>query len=687
MDASGRCLYANDRLARMLGYRHEELLGQSVAQWLGGEGRDAAVAALTGARTDAGTLEVQLEPRDGRARWVLLDASPVFEAAGRRVGTLALAHDITERRRAEAGLRAIADVSRALANQRDGEGVAAVIAQALGGGVLVGVTAAVVGIGTAQERTVTFCACSCVDERIEGLLRRLLGHPVPLAPGSVAEEVLRGARALLLGPEGVEHLLPPVADVARQIGVSSMAGVPLAIYGRAIGLMNVFRWGGGPPLDGEDLALLTEVGERAAMALEHACLFEAQKRTNERSRLLADTGALLAATPEIDAAVEKLARLIAQSFADACWVQVFDDSAVGAFAAAASDPALEQAVRQVMGPAVGPLARLPESLRRVLETGRAELVRNVDDPLVQAPAASDARWQDIRALKVRSLIRVPLVARDRALGVVTLGRTRGRSYDEEDLAFADELGRRAALAIDNARLYKDATHAIAVRDEFLSMASHELNTPLTSLKLQIDALRRGTTSSERVPEKLDSANHQVARLEGLVASLLDISRFDEKEPLPLHKREVDLAAIVQDVVRRIDCEAKHAGSPVQVTAKQSCRGLWDDVRIAQVIGSLLSNALKFGAGRPVEVEVFCTDESARVLVRDHGVGISRESQSRIFDRFARASSARHYGGFGLGLWIAKRIVDASGGAISVESEPERGSAFVVELPRRGVPGR
>jgi signal transduction histidine kinase len=409
------------------------------------------------------------------------------------------------------------------------------------------------------------------------------------------------------------------------------------------------------------------------------------ERAMARLQLLADAGTLLAGALEVEPALASFARLTVKWFAQVSLVEVIDARAVVAWALAACDPELEDATRRAALPCQEPDARRSESARRVLETGRAELWRDVDDGALHAMAGNDDHLDAIRRLHLHSVIRAPLVARGRVVGLVTLGRTRGRPYDEDDLALAAELGRRAALAVDNARLFKRATDAVAVRDEFLAIASHELNTPLTPLKLQLDTLARGNFSPERTREKLDSACRQVTRLARLVEALLDMSRISERG-INLRLETFDLAALADEVVERMADEARRAGSTVRVIAQRPCPGRWDRQRIDQVLSNLLSNALKYGGGRPVDIDITCTEKTARFVVRDQGIGISPEYHQRIFHRFERAAPARHYGGFGLGLWIAWRIVDASGGTISVESEPQKGAAFAVELPRDSAAG-
>jgi PAS domain S-box-containing protein len=230
--------------------------------------------------------------------------------------------------------------------------------------------------------------------------------------------------------------------------------------------------------------------------------------------------------------------------------------------------------------------------------------------------------------------------------------------------------------------------AVHARDVFLSIASHELRTPLTPLSLQLQSLVRlaeragGDLPAAKVKDKLVKATQQAAHLDQLVANLLDVSRLGENR-LRLEYEELDVATLVREIAERVRPEFEAAGSPLTVVARDGLKGSWDRLRLDQVISNLLGNALKYGRGKPVELEVLGSDGEAVVSVRDHGIGIAPEDQERIFGRFERAVSSESYGGFGLGLWIARQLVEAMGGRISVKSKPGEGAAFTVAVPEGG----
>ena len=228
--------------------------------------------------------------------------------------------------------------------------------------------------------------------------------------------------------------------------------------------------------------------------------------------------------------------------------------------------------------------------------------------------------------------------------------------------------------------------AVRARDEFLQIASHELKTPLTPLQLQLDDLARTlekhTVSNERARVKLARAARQIERLNRLVESLLDVSRITAGH-LDLELETFDFAAMVNEVVESFQPEAQQVGSELIVRsgAAPALIGRWDRARTEQVVSSLLANAIKYGAGKPVSVVVEATDGMVRLTVADRGIGIEKAALERIFGRFERAVSLRHFGGLGLGLFTARQLAEAHGGSITVKSQPGAGATFTVLLPR------
>ena len=255
-----------------------------------------------------------------------------------------------------------------------------------------------------------------------------------------------------------------------------------------------------------------------------------------------------------------------------------------------------------------------------------------------------------------------------------------------DGTFAGYIGSGADIT-ERKQLETDLRKAVRARDEFLSIASHELRTPLTSLKLRAERLYQTAVRAPggpalddgRLERDAEATLTQVNHLVRMVEVLLDVSRISEGR-LALDRDDLEVGPLVAGVADRLKEPASTAGSPIRIEVRGAVTARWDRFRIEQVVTNLLSNAIKYGAGQPVDVLVDRNDGTARIVVTDRGPGIEAEHHARLFERFARFAPTRHYGGFGLGLWIARVIVEAHGGTIGVDSRVGEGASFFVNLP-------
>jgi PAS domain S-box-containing protein len=237
---------------------------------------------------------------------------------------------------------------------------------------------------------------------------------------------------------------------------------------------------------------------------------------------------------------------------------------------------------------------------------------------------------------------------------------------------------------ERSRLFRESQEAVRARDEFLTVAAHELRTPLTSLRLQLQLLRRqaesGDAAGVQLCSRCEAMERQVGRLSSLISMLLDVSRLATGR-LSLEPREVDLAQLAGQLAEAFVGEFQRVGATLRVRiAEAPLVGRWDALRLEQVVVNLLSNAVRYGCGKPVELTLWREGDTAVLSVKDQGIGISRADLARIFGKFERAVSERHYGGLGLGLYITRQIVDAMSGSIQVDSHPGEGSTFTVRLP-------
>ena len=295
---------------------------------------------------------------------------------------------------------------------------------------------------------------------------------------------------------------------------------------------------------------------------------------------------------------------------------------------------------------------------------------------------------------------------DAPYGVLSAHCTHRRSFTPQDAGYLSAIANVLATAIARVRAEErvrdaereaqrqqlklaQAEEALRQRDEFLSVAAHELRTPITALRLRLQSLeqslRRGLGGDpEEVAEKISRSMRNATRLAVLVERLLDVSRIVGGR-LTLNREPVDLAEAAQDVLEDVKEQAVIAGSELRIDLRARPRAEVDLLRIEQVLTNLIGNAIKYGAGKPVDVTIDQRGESAVIAVRDQGIGIDAENLERIFNRFERVAPINRYAGLGLGLYISRRVVDAHGGIIRVWSEPGQGATFEVTLPLHPPP--
>jgi signal transduction histidine kinase len=279
---------------------------------------------------------------------------------------------------------------------------------------------------------------------------------------------------------------------------------------------------------------------------------------------------------------------------------------------------------------------------------------------------------------------VPLLARGRSLGVIGLGAVAPGRYDEDELAFVEDLARRAAMAIDNARLYHEAQQANRLKDEFLTTVSHELRTPLAAIMNWVSTLRQGRLSPERAARALEVVHRAGEAQARLIEDILDASRAVSGK-LRLELREVHLADVMQEALDAVRPAAEAKGITIVPPVYASLGPVaGDPARLQQVVWNLLANAVKFTpSGGRVAMRLERAPVEARIVVTDTGVGIEPAFLPYVFERFSQAGRAdsRRHAGLGLGLAIVKYLVEAHGGRVEARSAGrDTGAEFVIGLP-------
>ena len=285
------------------------------------------------------------------------------------------------------------------------------------------------------------------------------------------------------------------------------------------------------------------------------------------------------------------------------------------------------------------------------------------------------------ALGIRSFMCIPLVTSERTLGTIMWGSSDPWRFEASDVERGQQLAHCFSLAIENARLYREARDAVAMCDDFMRVAAHELRSPLTALELTVAALERAqnTGAGPQMSVRLARVSSLARRLHTLSETMLDVMHLAAGQ-IVLHYGDFDLRELVASAVEAWRECAARARCTIKLDLGAGATVRCDKQRIEQVVGALLSNAIKFGPGQPVDVKVDTVNRKARISVTDHGIGIDQEDVARIFERFQRAVSTRHYGGLGLGLYLVREIVRAHDGCISVSSRPGDGSTFTLLLP-------
>jgi signal transduction histidine kinase/CheY-like chemotaxis protein len=445
--------------------------------------------------------------------------------------------------------------------------------------------------------------------------------------------------------------------------------------------------------------------ERAARSEAEAARAEAEA-AQSRLVFLAEASRILGGSLDYETTLKNLARLAVPSLADFCVVDLAEDGErIRRVAVADIDPNREELVWRIARQ--HPLSvHSPPSYAKVISSGEPQWLPEVTDEMCLA-VPEDVDPEVIRRLKFRSFICVPLPVHGQVLGSISLARsTPGRPYDSLDLALAEELARRAGLAVDHARLYRSSQQANRVKDEFLATLSHELRSPLSSALLCAQMLRRGILNEEKSKRALETIERKITLEVRLVDDLVDVARITSGK-VSLVMETVELASVVQSAVEGVRPGADAQGIRLDLAVldiEAPVRG--DEARLQQVMGNLLSNAIKFTSkGGSVEVALERVGSQAQITVRDTGIGIPEKSLREIFEPFRQVDTSltRKYGGLGLGLAIVRNLVGLHGGSVTAQSPGEgQGATLTVMLPllpsntylvpqssveRRGPPGR
>jgi signal transduction histidine kinase/PAS domain-containing protein len=414
-----------------------------------------------------------------------------------------------------------------------------------------------------------------------------------------------------------------------------------------------------------------------------------ENRKQERAaRFLDEATQILHSSLDYSTMFQAIAQLAVPKLADWCSVTIMEASGPNQIAIAHQDPKMLEIAEEFR-------QKYPTdwssetAAAQVLRTGKSITVPVITDEMLVAGAKDPEHLRLLRALGIGSLILVPIKEREQIRGVLTLVSSgKNGHFGDADLKVAEELGRRAGQALENARLYHDAQNAIRSRDALVSVSAHELLTPVTGSKLQMQMIRRRLDQGRELPKDLlrkmvDQTERQLDRLDRLVNEMLDLSRINHGK-LTIERSQTHLSELLNDIVERGMGQLRAAACRVSTKIEPGFVGFIDSYRIEQVVSNLLSNAARYARCSLVTVSLGRTaPDTASITVADTGIGIHKSDQERIFQRFERVGTINEGSGLGLGLFIVKQIVEAHGGRVTLESEFGKGSTFTVQLPLNG----
>lgn len=640
---------------------------------------------LTRERLATYEIEYRLRPPDGSLRWLVAKGRVVFDGKGRPVRLVGICSDISERKRMERSKEFLAEASRVLATTLKPEDAVKYLARLV------------------VPRLADWCIIQVVDEHGE-IKPAELAHSdprkvelaweitrrwrVPSEHGSAAAAVRSGESTLLAEIERPMLVARAVDEehlkALESLGLRSAITVPLKARGRTLGALTLLSAESQRVYDIADLRFTQEVAGWAALAIDNAHLHrqaERERSAAERSReflhVLAKVGDDLASSLDPDAALKLLASRLVGKVADYCITWSCDGALIKRTGLAHRNPEKLPLLETLCDTE-------PPTLQ---DTSGAGAVIRTGEPLLGegAPATrgdgqqSDEYAEAWRALGPCSTIVVPLRARGRTLGAIELVTAveSQRCFDQEDLKLARELASRAALLVDNARLYAQARAAIRARDDMIAVVSHDLRSPLQSIASAAAVLE--LEDSESAPASLKAIRLATTHMDRLLQDLLDISLIDTGQ-FTVSRELTEVSALVEDARMLFEPLARDKSVQLDCRVAPDLPQIRvDRGRMQQALSNLLGNALKFvPAGGRIGLSAERSGDAVRIAVSDTGPGIAEEDVDRVFDRFWRADRRKERG-VGLGLTVAQGIIQAHGGQIGVESRKGEGSTFYILL--------
>jgi PAS domain S-box-containing protein len=701
-NSEDRLVFANPAAADLLGFSCvEELMDAPDDEIL--EKFEVLDAARTSHSADEfpGRLALRGEPEPetvlryrvratGEQHWANIRARPIVDHVGSIKHVVTVLRDVTELKRTESTLRFMSEVTALLSTSLDYEETLTRVAE-----LLIPRLAdwSAVQLVEANGR-VTHLAVAHSDPAKVAWARELQErYPFDPDAATGVAQVLRTGEPLFYPEISAEVIAQADLDQERlqilnELAPRSIIIAPLSARGRILGAITLCMAESSRTYTVEDLEFVKDLAWRSAIAVDNARLYrearEASRRAKRQSeQLQVLTRASLLINDELSLAdamqaIAEQARIVTTSHMALISLTTADSWAQTITAKSLSER--YELWRDFDAPIDG--------------SGIYHLVCRTNHPirLTQDELAAHPDFRGYGAFAeqhppLRGWLAVPLVGRDgRNVGLVQVSDRDEGDYSLEDEQALTQLARMASIAIENVRLYEEAQAAIQSRDQFLSMAAHELKTPMTTIKgfvqLLIRRMRRPEFDPGYFEESADNLQEQIIRLESLLNDLLDTTRM-QHQGATIKPAPVELRSLAEQVMARFEhtpeWNEKHR---LVLDAPQPVTGMWDVERLDQVLTNLISNALKYSPdGGEVRIALECQVDEVTIRVSDQGIGMSSEDLARVFEPFSRSEAARRTaGGTGLGLFIARQMIEQHGGSISVQSEVGHGTTFTVLLP-------
>lgn len=458
----------------------------------------------------------------------------------------------------------------------------------------------------------------------------------------------------------------------------------------------------GESISNEEIQYLSNTGKNLILNVSSAPIYDADGNIDSAVAVITDITqikkienhkvflelitAILITSLDYEQIISKIADTCVEHISDGCIIDIVEGNEIKRLVTRHNDERIQGLVNELQFNFPLKLDS-PHPNARVIRSGEPEFIKVVDPDIIASRTINKKHADLIKSIGVTSLIAVPIKVRGAIIGSINLFTSSDREhFNEQDLELVIEVARRVRLAIENSQLYSKAQKAIKQRDEFISIASHELKTPLTSMKLQMQLAERIIARS--VDAKIDASYvkkvtelsiKQIDKITVLVEDMLDIGRISSGKMVITFQQE-NLSQIVKEVLQRLAGELMGLENLLTVEILENVIADFDSFRIEQVLINLITNALKYGGHTPIKVTLTTKDKFVYLSVHDQGPGIDPRDHQRIFGRFERAVHFNNISGLGLGLFISRQIMEQHNGELVVESVPGKGAIFTASFP-------